>query len=122
MEDILRDHKHEFSLPAEAAASFRDAGFSMFQAQNHIAKHFLGDAEAKLFSITTKSHMVLHVIHFAEHINPKLVWCFAGEDLMQHQRRLAQASVKGNTPQNAMMTLAIKNKFAPHFRCAADAD
>lgn len=122
METILQEHKFEFSLPAEAAASFREAGFSMFQVQNNIAKHYLGDAEAKLFSITTKSHMVMHGIHFAEHINPYLVWCFAGEDLMQHQRRLAQASVKGNSHENALMKLAIKNKFAAHFRCAADVD
>jgi hypothetical protein len=122
MEAIIDEHKHAFSLPAEAAASFRDAGFSMFKLQNNVAKHYLGDAEAKLFCVTTKSHMVMHAIDFAEYINPRLVWCFAGEDLMQHQRRLAQASVKGNKSDNALLKLAIKNKYAAHFRCAADED
>ena len=122
MEAIIEEHKDAFSLPAEAAATFREAGFSMFQVQNSLAKHYLGDAEAKLFCITTKSHMVMHVIDFAEHINPRLVWCFTGEDMMQHQRPLAQASCPGNKGDSAMLKLAIKNKYAAHFRCAADVD
>jgi hypothetical protein len=40
------------------------------------------EEEAHLFQVTSKTHMALHCALLSKHINPRVVWCFSGEDMM----------------------------------------
>ena len=65
--------------------------------QNSLAMHFssLGDM---LFDITPKSHYLAHIGLFAKYLNPRLGWCYAGEDFMHTVRTLGARAAVGNAP------------------------
>ena len=113
MESILCDYREDFALPGEAAAQFKEAAFGLVQLQTQIAEHFI-DSDVRLFDITSKTHMMLHCALIAKHLNPRVVWCFTGEDMMKHSQLLAKSCVKGTPNQAASV------KMAQHYRVGLD--
>jgi hypothetical protein len=95
MEDILNDNK-EHKLPREVHVQFKNNAFAMCQLQSQVAQHFNADGY-QLFDVTQKTHFVLHIALLSEHQNPRLCWCFTGEDFMQKSQKIAKAAAKGNT-------------------------
>ena len=113
LESILTEHKNEIVLPTEAANCFRDAAFSICQLQSQIAQHFIeqsAECGSKLFDVTSKTHFVLHCALLARFINPRVVWCFTGEDFMHKSQVVAQSCVKGHNGAQAT------SKMCHHFR------
>jgi len=110
METILALNKTSFALPAAEAHQFKQYAFDMAQLNNQIAEHFFEDGLPHLFQVTSKLHMVLHCALVAEHMNPRLVWCFSGEDMMKHVQTLASSCVKG------LQGHAASIKMVSHYR------
>lgn len=115
MESILTEHRYDFSLPPQAAAAFKHAAFSMAQLQTQLAEHFL-DSDVPLFDITPKTHMVMHCALLAGSINPRVVWCFAGEDFMQRGQTLAKSCVRGVRVSDANVKMARHYRIGLHMR------
>ena len=110
MEKLLSEHSAAVVFPLAAANKFKKLAFAMAQLQNQVAEHFLTEGGQYMFDITSKTHMVLHCALNAGLINPRRVWCFTGEDFMQHSQRLAQMCTRGNTGPEAA------NKMISHYR------
>ena len=120
--EILSEHKHENRLPPEAANRFKAAAFSMGQCTAAAANHYLFHAY-KICGITAKLHMILRCALLALYINPRLVWCFMGEDMMKHYSTLAQSCVKGNRGPMAARKCIAKLRLATHIvhqRCCEE--
>ena len=94
METILTLCRDCTVLTDGYAEEFKQCAFDMAQLNSQVSEHFLEDEEANLFVVTTKLHMVMHCALLAKHINPRLVWCFSGEDMMKHGQILASSCVK----------------------------
>ena len=94
MESLINEHKDEVTFPDASADDFRDSAFAMCALQQTIANHFAEDGN-NLFSTTSKNHMLLHIAMMARHINPRLTWCFTGEDMMHKCQVLIKACVHG---------------------------
>ena len=92
------------------ADEFEEAAFAMARLQSEVAEHFQAAVGEPLFDITIKTHLVCHSAKESRHINPRLVWCFSGEDYMRRSQELAQSCVRGNKPYD------VTNKMANHFR------
>ena len=54
-------------------------------------------SDRKLFNVTVKLHMMVHVAIFARFIHPCLAWCYVHEDYMLYIRRLCQRNVHGSS-------------------------
>ena len=77
-------------------------------------KHFL-DEDLQLFSVTSKSHMVLESVLLCDKVSPRLLWTFAGEDQMAKTQLLAKACVKGNSAAQATMKMSQHYRLGLHF-------
>ena len=84
MEELLNTYKESFALPDAEAMLFKQHAFDLAQLNNQISEHFMKEEEVFLFQVTSKTHMVLHSALLSKHINPRVVWCFSGEDMMKH--------------------------------------
>ncbi len=114
MEELLTAHKSKNKLPLEAANQFTAAAFSMGVCVAAAAQHYLLH-QYKIFGITAKLHMILHCALHSRYINPRLVWCFMGEDMMKHYSTLAQSCVKGNRGPMAARKCIAKLRLAMHI-------
>lgn len=111
MEQLITDNREEIAFPPPEARKFATACQEMLSLHAVLANHF-AEEETDLFTLTSKCHMLQHISLLAGCINPRLVWCFSGEDMQNRVQQLAQASVKGNNAASAV------NKIVRHYRLA----
>ena len=116
MEQILTEYRDADALPQKQAFKFKRAAFAMGQLLTQLAEHFLQEGGHHLFDITSKLHMVLHAAVLAEHINPRKVWCFTGEDFMHIMQTLAQSCTRGANGPAAVSKMIAHYRLGMHFR------
>ena len=91
IEDLLDEFKEVFRLPAPAASTFEKTSFQFAQVQAALAAHY-AEQNMCLFHVTLKSHDFLHIALQAKYINPRIGWCYTGEDMMAKAKAIAQSS------------------------------
>lgn len=101
MESILDANKDEYRLPADAAAEWKKSAHGFVQLTTALAHHFHGGG-ILLFHFTIKSHYLLHLALLASETNPRLAWCYSGEDLMHLVRVMFGGSHRGAPPHVAV--------------------
>jgi len=111
MEALIIEHKHSVKFPAAAAMEFKECAFAMSMLQQSCAEHFSDNEDCPpLFATTSKNHMVQHIAILAEFINPRLLWCFTGEDMMRKTQKLIGSCCKGLKAPDASV------KAVRHYR------
>ena len=117
MEEMMDLYTDQIKFPAAAAQKFVEYGFAMFQLQKEINHHFNEDPDVtkQLFNSTAKCHMVLHSCLLSDRINPKLVWCFMGEDFMRKIQKLGESCVRGNKAAAVSQKMMMHYRLAMHF-------
>eukprot|EP00969_Alexandrium_andersonii_P365303 15465925-Alexandrium_andersonii.AAC.1 len=68
--------------------------------------------------MTMKFHYVLHVGNIAAYCNPRLSWCYSGEDLMQKVKTLVAASNRGTAAHKVMGKVLQKYAFGLGLKIA----
>ena len=117
LEELLQRHKDEVVLPAPAARQFADTAFNMCHVQMLLFQHYQAQEDCPcLFNITPKAHMLCHSALLAEHINPRLVWCFGGEAQMQQVQRLLNACASGLGPTASTVKAAVHARLGMHLQ------
>ena len=116
MESMMSEQAGEFKFPPEAAKTFKETAFQMCQLQVMLMNHFKNDPNVPAFNFTQKNHHMLHSAKLAEHINPRLLWCFRGEDMMQRLQTLAKACVRGVNGAAASIKIAQRYRLALHLQ------
>ncbi|CAE7257207.1 unnamed protein product [Symbiodinium sp. CCMP2592] len=111
LEGILTNSKGDFALCAEDAAQFQDATMGWLLLQKELQDHF-SDSDVPLFNVTEKSHFIEHAALLARYINPRMVWCFAGEDQQRRTQQLAETCMKGLGPAKASLKMMSRYRLA----------
>ena len=114
-EQLLTEHREDFTLPRAAASKFQTCVDGLLMLQHELQEHFK-DEDQRLFNVTEKSHFAQHCSILARHVSPRLVWCFSGEDQQRRVQELTQASVKGNGPGSALIKVATRYRMALHVQ------
>ena len=115
MEEIVDGHSGTPRLPRAAREELLEKGFLFLQLFNALADHYSRLAPAKrLFNMTIKAHYLAHTILQSQWLNPKLGWCYSGEDFMQHTRRLMHRCTVGNTAERAGVKFASLYRIGLH--------
>ncbi|CAJ1377389.1 unnamed protein product [Effrenium voratum] len=109
LENMITEYKDDFAFPPGPAEDFENTCTTMLQLQTQVAEHFLEEGIA-YFDVTSKCHMLQELAILARHINPRLIWVFCGEDMMQKMQQVAQSCTRGNTPGQTNL------KMARHYR------
>ena len=95
VDKILDEQKGAYALPAVAAKEFKAMIFAFLVVQNSLGKWY-SEHGMKLFNVTIKSHYLAHLGLNAVHINPRLGFCFQGEDFMGKIKLITGMSARGN--------------------------
>ena len=86
----------------------------LFNALGSYYADLVGDAK-RLFNVTIKAHYVIHCVLDAEHINPRLTWCYAGEDMMFRVRRLLATCTYNTLTSESIRKFVQKYVFGVHL-------
>ena len=89
LEEILLLYKSEF--PPDICEEFRDLCVAHVRQQQAL-KDFAG---RRTFNVTFKHHWLIHAGHRAMFQNPRMGWCFQGEDLMLKVRTMTHPCTFG---------------------------
>ena len=115
MERMMKQFQAFLAFPPEEAAAFTRYCFALCQIHLDLGKHFR-DEELNLFPDLPKMHMLLHVCQLAHVINPRLTWCFRGEDLQKVARTLAASCARGLMGPQVTLKMVSKLRVAWHLR------
>ena len=118
VEEMLITYREELSLPLLEAKQFEDAFTAMLLLLTSIAEHFLVD---RLFNITQKAHFLRHCSILSRFLNPRLTWCFQGEDMQKRMSGLAKACVNGQRPGQTIAKMISRYRLALHLEFSKDA-
>eukprot|EP00438_Fugacium_kawagutii_P008066 Skav236194 [mRNA] locus=scaffold1795:12591:13328:+ [translate_table: standard] len=113
VEEMLIVYKDSISFPAGESDKFEHLVTTMLLLLTRIAGHFIGE---KLFNITQKAHFLQHSAMLARYINPRLVWCFQGEDQQKRMSCLAKTCVKGQRPGMTIAKMLARYRLALRLR------
>ena len=111
MERLLEENRFRYSLSTSDARRFEEACNSMLLLQASVARHF-AEAGKQLFDVTSKCHLLQHLAMTAGGVNPRVTWCFSGEDMMQKMQCLAQSSSRGVHVTRVMSKMIRKYRIA----------
>ena len=91
MDSILSTYKGCIKLPTDMGIEFTMQTFQYLQ-QTMILHNHGGD---KLFNVTYKHHCMAHCCIRGQTINPRLSWCYMGEDHMKQVRKICSPCTRG---------------------------
>lgn len=115
LEELLELNKFEVALGQADANAFRDAMTGFLLIQQELGQHF-SEHQPKLFSYTEKSHYLQHLALQSRYINPRLVWCFSGEDMQRRVQRLTASCARGQRPGQAEVKMCHRYRIALHLQ------
>jgi hypothetical protein len=116
MEEILDANAADYVWSEEVSGEYIEHAFTFLLLFHSLFKHFeglraAGHGHYKLFNITIKCHFLAHSALNSKHMNPRLCWCYSGEDMMHKMRTLCHSVVFGNKLQSIVWA------FLRKYRC-----
>ena len=113
VEEMLMTHKTEVKFPEGEAPKFEETVTNMLLLLTRIAEHFLVE---KLCNLTQKAHFLQHIAMLVRFLNPRLLWCFMGEDMQKRMACLGRTCVKGQRPGQTISKMLGRYRLALHMR------
>ena len=107
IEKLLDEHADANKFDAATSDAFEKLISGFVQANTDLGNHFHREGAA-LFHHTVKYHYMLHIAKGSRHMNPRLAWCYSGEDLMKKMKVLVQGSNRGTPPVVLMRKIMDK--------------
>ena len=114
LENMISLYKDDFAFAAGPAQEFEQTTENMLLLLTQIADHFV-DEGIKIFDLTSKTHFLQELAILSRSMNPKVVWCFMGEDQMQRMQQVAKACVRGNRVDQQTAKLARHYRLGLHL-------
>ena len=103
----MYEYKSDFKFPDHIAVEFRNLCLAHVRQQQALYQ-FDG---RRLFNITFKHHWLVHAGHRATYQNPRMGWCFMGEDLMLKVRMMTHPctfGTKGEVVHKKLLSRMIR--------------
>lgn len=94
LDHMIDEHRSLNFFPEPVFEEFMKTCENYLVLYSALAAHY-NSAGLKLFNVVPKHHILWHVCFIAQYLNPRLSWCYSGEDFMLHVRRLGSASLRG---------------------------
>ena len=102
MDNIIDRHPSAIALPTEASSDLRGAAFVFLGQLNYLTQAY-SDAGVMV--------LLAHIALRSGDSNPRRTWCFAGERMMLHVRRLGQSCAR------SIQASQIGRKLLSKYRC-----
>ena len=96
MEDMTDDCATMYKLPQNMADELERITFEFGRNVTLLRRYFEGlPGSPRLFRFTAKLHLLCHISSMAKYINPRIYWCWSGEDYMRKMQKLVQSALHG---------------------------
>lgn len=115
LEELMDRHKDVYVFPEASQREFVSLCFGIGQLNTKLG-HIFHPRHLPLFSHAIKSHYLCHLGLLAAVINPRLCWCYSGEDLMHQVKILVQSCYSGTPPVLIASKVVQKYIQALHLR------
>jgi len=109
MENIMSVWSAVYRWPRNVHREFDRNAIKFCLVQTALGEHF-HPLRIALFHFTIKSHYLLHIALASLYINPRLGWCYSGEDMMGKVKHLIQGTYRG-TPVHVLVSKTMR-KYA----------
>lgn len=96
IDQVLEANRNEWKLEGDALGTFQRAVCIFLHMQNELGYYYPLHEGLSLFNVTQKSHYLMHSALQAEYINPRLCWCFGGEDFMHASKQIAHQACQAS--------------------------
>ena len=113
-EQILDDNADSFRWPEEVADEYIDQTFQYLMLFSALGSHYNGIGWL-LFDVTVKTHYLAHAALHSRWLNPRLGWCYGGEDFMHRMQRPISACSAGNQPAKLVHKVMDRYRYAIHL-------
>ena len=113
-EQILDDNADSFRWPEEVADEYIDQTFQYLMLFNALGSHYNGRGWL-LFDVIVKTHYLAHAALHSRWLNPRLGWCYGGEDSMHLMKRFISACSAGNQPAKLVHKVMDRYRYAIHL-------
>ena len=104
-EEILPLYRSDFKLPRPIVEEVRN----LCWAHVRQTKELMNYSDRRIFNVTFKHHWLLHAGHRAMFQNPRMGWCFQGEDLMLKIREMTHPCTFGTKDEFVHKKLLSRN-------------
>ena len=120
MEDLLNHYDSSVRFPAVKANEFLQTCMKYLICYNALGYFYSEVAQPRqmLFDMVPKCHMLAHCGLKALEINPRLCWCYAGEDFMHTCKRVTSRCVVGNKGAQATKKFCQMYRMGLHLMLA----
>ena len=98
LEDIIDQNARAYRLQGQPAFKFAHPCFLYVGAVSNLGMHYHARG-MWLFHFTIKFHYLLHIGLDCTEINPRVGWCYGGEDMMRIVKIVVQSCARGTAPQ-----------------------
>ena len=99
IEAILDAYAEAYKLPGGVATEFLHVMYTMNCLITELGNHFQSQVPpVELFNFTIKNHYTLHIAEMAAYINPRIGWCYQGEDFVGTLTKLIATCIKSLPP------------------------
>lgn len=107
MEVVLDQNAGSYALPDRAQKEFEHCASTFVQINSALGHHFHPQG-LRLFNHTIKFHYMSHLSLISRRVNPRIGWCYSGEDLMQRVKLVVAASQRGAGPSVVVPKAMLK--------------
>jgi len=115
VDEILRNRKDEWKIPATEAGELESAALKMVVCNFALCQHFAAEGKCLFQANTFKHHWLLHAVKLAKYINPKHVDCYSGESFMSTMKTLMHAQLRGRRSLSSMTSVMERYVMALTF-------
>jgi hypothetical protein len=116
VDELLEQSREEIALSGDVLLQYQHCVALFAVLQNSLAWHFNGLLGIPLFKVTVKTHYFMHSAFQAMYLNPRLSWCFAGEDFMKVVKIIALACASGASLHKAGEKVVQKYCWGLHLQ------
>ena len=117
MDTIIHDNAKAITFSGQVLTEFQAAGYNYLILFNALGTYY-AETHApakKIFDVTIKAHYLAHCVVEAEFMNPRLGWCYSGEDFMFRIRRLLATCCYNSSPSASVVIFIKKYLSGMHL-------
>ena len=118
IDTALKNHRKVFRFPTDVARAFEQNVFDFLTLYTMAADLAPRYYDYPLFNITIKCHNLAHGAINAKYINPRLQWCWSGEDYMKWAKNIVASCVRGNNSYQVAGKILYNIYYALHIQAS----
>ena len=110
MDKCMEPYRKDYRLPEDVGKELVQTCILHCQLTSTMASW----SGLRVFDVVQKHHYLVHSCYIAQWLNPRLTWCFKGEDYMHKMQVVLQSCTRGSKPHQVSNKAVVKILLGLH--------